>query len=61
MYMHKLFRRGVCAAQGGPMGPQEGHGLYNRKGDVFYNFGSAFKNMKFRLFCPFLTILLRTN
>jgi hypothetical protein len=36
MYMHKLFRRGVCAAQGGPMGPQEGHGLYNRKGDVFY-------------------------
>jgi hypothetical protein len=27
----------------------------------FYNFGSTFNNMKFRLFDPFLTIPLRTN
>jgi len=39
----------------------EAHGLYNRKSDVFYHFGSAFNNMKFRLFCPFLTIPLPTN
>jgi hypothetical protein len=39
----------------------EAHGLYNRKRDVFDNLGSAFNNMKFRLFCPFLTIPLRTN
>ena len=36
--------------------------LYNRKSDVFDHFGSAFNNMKFRLFCPFLTIpLVQTN
>jgi len=35
--------------------PSEAHGLYNRKGDVFDHFGSAFNNIKFRLFCPFLT------
>ena len=29
--------------------------VYNRKGDVFDHFGSAFDNIKFRLFCPFLT------
>ena len=39
----------------------EAHGLYNRKGDVFDNFGSAFNNMKFRLICPLLTMPLRTN
>ena len=34
--------------------------LYNRKGDIFfYHFGSAKNNIKFRLFCPFLTIPLR--
>ena len=32
--------------------PPQTHGLYNRKGDVFDHFGSAFNNMKFRLFCP---------
>ena len=34
------------------------HELYNRKGDVFDNFGSNFNNIKFRLFCPFLTMPL---
>ena len=34
--------------------------LYNRKGDIFFNhIGSAKNNIKFRLFCPFLTIPLR--
>jgi hypothetical protein len=28
----------------------EAHGLYDREHDVFDNFGSAFNNMKFRLF-----------
>jgi hypothetical protein len=41
--------------------PREADGLYNRMGDIFYHFGSAFNNMKFRLFCPFLTIHLRTK
>ena len=41
--------------------PPQVDGLYNRKGDIFDHFGSAFNNMKFRLFCPFLTIPLRTN
>ena len=58
-YRHNLFQRGSGAAQGGPW--CKAHGLYNRKRDVFDNFGSAFNNMKFRLFCPFLTISLRTN
>jgi hypothetical protein len=39
----------------------QSHELFNKKGDVFDHFGSAFNNMKFRLFCPFLTIPLRTN
>jgi hypothetical protein len=39
----------------------EAHGLYNRKGDIFDHFGSALNNMKFRLFCTFLTIPLQTT
>ena len=35
--------------------------LYNRTGDVFDHSGSSFSNIKFRLFCPFMTIPLRTN
>ena len=31
----------------------ETHDLYNRNGDVFDHFGSAFNNMKFRLCLPF--------
>ena len=49
-YRHKLFRRWVlCAAQGRKVQkgePPDTNGLYN---------------MKFRLFCPFLTIPLLTN
>lgn len=46
---------------GGEPPPQEAHQLYNRKGNVFDSFGSALNNMKFRLFCTFLTIPLWTN
>ena len=61
-YRHKLFRRGVCVAHGVHwMKPPEARGLYNRKDDVFDHFGSAFNNMKFRLWGPFLTIPLRTD
>ena len=70
-YRHKLFRRGVWGHRRPPMfcpgrgsrekAPPESHALYNRKDDVFDHFKSAFNNMKFRLFCPFLTILLPTN
>jgi hypothetical protein len=35
--------------------------LSARKVDVFDHFGSAFSNMKFRLFGPFFTMPLRTN
>jgi hypothetical protein len=41
--------------------PMETLRVYNRKDDVFDHFGSAFNNMKFRLFCSFLTIQLRSN
>jgi hypothetical protein len=53
------FWLGVWAAQRGRWG--EASWLYNRKGDVFDHFGSAFNNMKFRLWGPFLTIPLRTD
>jgi hypothetical protein len=53
-YRHKLFRRGVCVAHGVHwVKPPEARRLYNRKDDVFDHFGSAFNNMKFRLFWPF--------
>jgi hypothetical protein len=51
----RCFGEGYWVAQGGPSLP-EANGLYNRKGDVFDYFGSAFNKMKFRLCCPFLTI-----
>jgi len=73
-HRHKLFSaRGAGVYEGPSAVPgqnpnrdpraksPEAHGLYNRKGDVFDHFGSAFNNMEFRLFCPFLTITLRTN
>ena len=66
-YRHKLLRcvqggGGSGATQWCPWGealPSEAHGFYNRKGEVFANFGSAFINLKFIIFCPYLTI--RTN
>ena len=33
--------------------PPEVHGLYNRNGDVFHHFGSAFNNMNLYYFVPF--------
>jgi hypothetical protein len=62
-YRHKLFRRGVWVLLKSvhETKPPEAHGLYIWKGDVFDHFGSAFNNIKFRLFYPFLTIPLRTN
>ena len=56
-YWHKIFRRGVWGRSNRSTGRSlpEAHRLYNRKGDVFDHFGSAFDNIKFRLFCPFLT------
>jgi hypothetical protein len=61
-YRHKMFR-GSSWRSNVFMGrsPPEAHGLYNTKSDIFNQFGSAFNNMKFRLFCPFWTIPLRTN
>ena len=51
-YGHKLLRRrpglGALKEVHGAK-PPEAHRLYNRKGDVFYHFGSAFNNMKFIL------------
>ena len=46
-YRHKLFRRGDWSRSRGSMGWSlpEGHMLYKRKGDIFYNFGSSFNNM----------------
>jgi len=61
-YRHKLFRRGVRGPLKAPCEYRaEAHVLYNIKGDVYGHFGSVFNNRKFRLFCPFLTISLRTN
>ena len=50
-------------AQGGPLGGGgcEGRSWVIQKDGVFDNFGRAFNNMKFILFCPFLTVPLRTN
>jgi hypothetical protein len=57
-YRHMLFSARVLVLLKGVQGTKlpEAYGLYNRKRDVFDHFGSAFNNMKFRLFCPFLTI-----
>ena len=67
-YRHKLFLRGVQGLMEGPAVPvgtrgtsPEAHGLHNRKGDIFDHFGSALNNIKFRLFCTFLTIPLQTT
>jgi hypothetical protein len=48
-YWHKIFRRGVWGRSNRSTGRSlpEAHRLYNRKGDVFDYFGSAFNNMKF--------------
>ena len=57
------FGEGPLVAQVGYMGRSlpEAYRLNNRKGDVFDNFGSAFNNMKFRLWCSFLTIKVITK